>query len=195
MEGLDNLRAVEESLKLKSLCGNVIVAIENIVKDLDLCVEQNYYPPTEIRVNPCTLELFADTAVNLDETHKIDCCIGKRISDKIVVPRVCIDFSDNAAIEHIRKYDEKIRVYKHIHPYIRYGIFITNRQSLNRQLAEDSLIKIDFIEAIKPFIEHPEKLEYHLKDFIREQVSVCDTVLSMVYDNGNVRSIRRNLFF
>jgi len=154
----------------------------------------DYCPPDNIRINPCTLEIVAETPVNVADKYNINFCVGKQLSEDIVIPRVCIDLNDSASCEYLQKQDKIINLHKQANPYMRYGI-CTFRQGLNLQLIEEDIKNIDFIEALGTVIDYPDKLEHHLNDLIIEQVSICETLLRKMYDNGNIRSIRKNLIY
>lgn len=172
---------------------NINTALENIAKDEGLCVRTKYFPPRDIRINPCNLKLFADNPDNLQDKRDVDYCIGKQLSDEIVVPRICIDVSISLNLGSVKKFSADAKIFKDMHPYLRYGILVYGRANLEKDFLNAPLGRIDFVEAIGGIIEYPDKLEAQLNVLVKEQLAICDNLLNIIYGNGVIHSVKKYL--
>lgn len=119
-----------------------------------------------------------------------DLCIFMK-KDKLLVPRVAIEFKQHITTHDIITYSNKARRHKHVYPYLRYG-----------------LISYQISEIPKRFFIHNESLDFYLtlehyknslpeviKDLITEELKMSVVLESTIFGEKSCDFFRTKVEF
>ena len=164
--------------------------LETIVKGEELIVVADYDPPVYYKLHPMSFKPVKHSVFGT----KLDLCIGRKITDDEVMPDVCIDIYQNTTSSNLSNASSRMNSLKSIWPHVQYGLLDFSASKLNKELLNHNqrnyITSIDFIYALGDIIEHPDKLEHHLQDFIIEQVSNAGKYARVLYENEGLLFVK-----
>lgn len=157
-----------------------------------LDARMDYIVPTTFQINPHTFEPYVSDS-NKSRNYLMDLCIGKRVG-KEIMPGVCINVLPDFGNNVINAVHTQAHSIKSIHPQARYGLIFFGISHIPKGIihpTSNDVIHIDFIEAMKDFIDCSDKVFYFLKETVDVQLKSSDNIASALFGDNKVRSMRK----
>ncbi len=121
-----------------------------------------------------------------------DICIFEKI-ENIELPRVVIEFKTNITTHDIITYSSKAGKHKGIYPYLRYGLLMSEIESIPKRVFIHNE-HLDFILAARKY-KDGNSLNDFVKNLIEQEIEVSKTLEAIHFENKKYDYYRTGIIF
>ena len=115
-----------------------------------------------------------------NSAFQTDICIFDTIGD-VELPRVVIEFKTSITTHDILTYSTKAGNHKRIYPYLRYGLLISEFDSIpNRVFTHNE--HLDFVIAARKY-KDKKVLQKFIRDLLKKEIAISRTLEEIHFDN------------
>ncbi|MCX7960625.1 MAG: hypothetical protein N2653_03490 [Burkholderiales bacterium] len=136
--------------------------------------------------NNLALTVDPKNPVRGDSAFQTDLCVFEAKSEKVVLPRVVIEFKTKITTHEVLTYSAKARKHKQVYPYLRYGIVVSDIPIVPRRFFVHNE-SLDFVAALS------ETTGTQLRKFFAQLLKV-EVEASRCLENIAFGSLRTHLF-
>jgi hypothetical protein len=97
--------------------------------------------------NNLALTVDPKNPVRGDSAFQTDLCVFEAKSDKVMLPRVVMEFKGKITTHDVLTYSAKARKHKQVYPYLRYGVVVSDIPTVPRRFFVHNEA-LDFIAAL-----------------------------------------------
>ena len=170
-----------------------------IASGFKLTTKKDYHLPSEIKINPLTLEPYIVDTLH-DDIYCMPICIGREISDDDVMPSICIHILENIPKQNAPNFlmtiSDQNRNVKQIHPQLKMGILLYSSDPIPTEIVRPDYSTVtnavDFIEVLGHIWDHEDKMVSVLENIIQEQIKSSESIARIMFGKDEFRSFRGN---